>query len=591
MPGAVNYRLSIMDEKIKKILLPVVLLMASVIRVYPIGANLPYAFWHDENNYIEMALRFGTGNFRLSSYSHGGLFQLVLFIEYAIYYAAARLIGYASSTTDFLINYLKDPSVLFMIARLTVALCGIGIVYLTFLIAAKIFNARTALIASIFTALSLLMVQMSSLALADIPAVLISLSAFLVIVHSLEKPIDNRMYYIACLLTGLATTCKYYAVFGMAPLYVAAFIKCKDIRVDFSRLAKFILLGSAVAVIGFIIGIPSFILDIPRFYKNTFVRMGGEYILTNPNRNAWLYYFTNHLRNGLGLPLEYAALAGIAYALYKHSRHDVLILSTPIASYLILMHSMGFAYHSLPAVPFILILAARFLDAIGNRFFLKTPFYTALFLGISIVTPTFLDSIKLVRIFTSQDTRIEAKAWVDGMIAQDATILEEGYIHTIPVHGPPLAEDLKTLKRDRDYIISHGGNGRLIDTRIKNYEKIYGGFKKYNILKMERLTKEAVDVHRPRYIILTRANDILTGKELLYYLYFEKDYLAKRQGLKEDIMTKYRLIKSFLPTQEFTPLFPHLMNQDYESIRASDLNRFDGYKQGPSIDIFEAKTN
>jgi len=49
----------------------VVILFSLFVRLYKIDANLPYTYWHDETNYVETALRFGSGNLEPNTMQHG----------------------------------------------------------------------------------------------------------------------------------------------------------------------------------------------------------------------------------------------------------------------------------------------------------------------------------------------------------------------------------------------------------------------------------------------------------------------------------------------------------------------------------------
>jgi hypothetical protein len=577
-----------MTEKIEKVSIFFIILLALAIRLYPIMSGLPHTYWHDENNYVDTALRFGAAKFDMASFSHGGLYQMVLFMEYAIFYLICALFGAVHSKIDFFITYLKDPSVFFVMARTTSALCGTGIVYAAYLAAKSMFNARVALIASIFTAFSLLMIQMSSFALADMMSVFLELLAFLALLKSVRSCGDTKYYFVSCILIGLATATKYYTAFGAALVYTAAFIKSREpVRDRLGNFFRLAILGSLFMSAGFLAGMPVFLLNISKFYADTFTRMGGEYIVQNTYRNTWLFYFTDHLRNGLGIPLEILTLSGMAYAAFRHSKWDILLLSLPITYYLLLMHSMGFAYHLLPAMPFILILGARFLDDVAVKLVPKKPFYMCLILGILALAPTFMDSLKFVGVAASLDTRTVAKEWMDMNVPEGSRIMAEGYIFTTPVHGPPLTESLRTLERDRQYIILRGGSGSFSGMKIKNYGKVYADAKSYDIFKEDTLNIEDVEKIKPQYVVLSGARDDKVVEEFPFRR--DKDHYLKREKLLIGLSKSYELIRSFSPTEELSFWFPHLVSHDYYLIRSIPFARLKHFIKGPRIVIFKLK--
>jgi hypothetical protein len=557
-------------------------------RMLPIASDLPYFSSLDEATYVENALRFGTGTFTLSSYFHGALYPQVLFLEYAAYFVLGRMLGLFSSSTDFLLAYIKDPTAFFLLARVTAVLCGVGVVWLSYAIASRVYHPRVGLVASLFTAFSLLMFQMSFLALADMPAVFLLLMATYLAVRSVEQPKERRFYCAAAALVGLAAACKYHAGFGVVTLTVAAFMKCADHEHRTRAFVHLAVLGSIFVVVGFCVGMPQFLLDPAAFYGNIFHRLGAQYLGYNPDRNAWLFLFTHHLRNGLGIPLELASLLGLGFALYNRSKWDLLMLSFPVSFYLLFMHSVGFAYHLLPAVAFLLILAARFVDAVVEKLRRRGSLGASLFLAAVVATPTFLDSVRLVQVMRSPSTKTMAKTWIEEHIPGGATIMAEGYIFTDPTFGPPLVETRSTLERDIAFMIENKGTGRTARLRLAHYDNLYDNARAYDVLKVRSLDSEAITRDRPPYLIMTSDKDSPAGKELAG-MFMTGDYGERRETVKEGIRRRYDVLATIAPTVAFTNFFPHLMDEDYRLIRNWPLFSR-GRSRGPTITIWERRS-
>lgn len=576
-----------MDNIKYRIALGIIISLALAMRLYMVRADLPFTYWHDENNYIEMALKLGTGDLRLMSLSHGGLYQLALFCFYGAYYLAAKAFMLVRSPADIYISYLKDPTVFFLIARSLTALTGACAVFMSYLIASKSYDRCAGLLAALFAGFSLLMLQMSSFALADVPSVFLLLAGFYILMKSVEARSDNKLYSLASLLIGLAAACKYLAVFGIIPLFVASYIKSEGADNRTKRAAVYARNALLFVFIGFTIGMPFFILNIGKFFSDTVIRMGGEYIVRNPNKDTWLFYFTHHLRNGLGLPLESTALAGIAYAFYRRTKWDILIISFPVAYYLFIMNSMGFAYHMLPAVPFLLIAAGRLLSDIASRIAPSRRLLTSMLLGAVILAPSLSDSIKYAGICTGHDTRTIAKSWIEKNLPEDGSVLAEGYLFTLAVHTPPISGDKDTLERDLKYIEGKGGSGLSVKTLQKYSDKIFGKTKRFNIFKTDYMTRDDMAKINSDYMVLSGTNDYKAGKELLYYL--PEDYFMKRSELRRDVKGRYDLIRSFSPTGELSGSFPHLMDHDYQVIRDLSFRDLPGYVKGPKIEIYKIK--
>jgi len=574
-------------SKRSNILLWLVILAALALRLYSVAGSLPYTFWHDENNYIETALRYGTGNFKMASYSHGGAFQVVLFFEYAAFYIILKLAGAIRTPVDFLARYLADPSAFFVIARLTVVLCSAGAVYLSYAICAKLFNREAGLVSGVFAAFSLLMVQVSSLALADMPCVFLLLLAVLMLICSIDKPEGRLLFYCACFIIGLSAACKYYAIFGIAPACVTAYIKHRrSKKKSFSFLLGLLFFGSIIVFAGLLAGIPSLVFSLKELYRDTFIRMGSEFLIKNQPGEAWFISLACHMRNGLGIPLAITVFFGILFSLCKHTEEDVLLLSFPAAYYLLFMRSGGYAYHLLPAVPFILILAARFIDTVVKKIFANGSYFACIIASLLLTAPTFVDSVKFVNIMSGRDTRIEAKAWTDGNIPQDSSVLSEGYIAAMPVFAPPLAGNRETLERDLEYAVASGG-GFLTKIKIKYYDRIYGSRKGYDVYKVYRLRKESAEKAGSSYIFLTETGD--AGMVAASVNLSAKDYLTERKQLDRYLSEAYETEKAFVPTRVFSMMFPHLAGFDYKLIRDISLGESCGFVNGPKIGIYRKK--
>jgi hypothetical protein len=569
------------------ILILVILAAALGLRMLPIRSDLPYFSSMDEVSYIETALRFGTGAFELSSYFHGALFQGILFLAYAAYFLAGRLLGFFASPTDYYVTYLADPTPFFLFARGTAAAAGVGVVGLSYAIASRMYHSRVGVLAGLFTAFSLLSFQMSFLGLADMPAVFLLMLAAYLALRSVEQPADRRVYAAAAALVGLAAACKYHAGLGIVIVYVAAYLKAANHANSIGVFVRLSVIGSIAAGVGFCLGIPQVLADPLRFYDDVFVRLSGQYTGYDPVGNAWLFLFTHHLRNGLGTPLLLASLGGIGFAVYKRSQWDLLLLSLPLCMYLLLMRSVGFAYHLLPAIPFVLILAARFVDAVGRQLPRRAVPAASLALAVLVVIPTFLDCVRLIQVMRSPSTKTLAKDWIEDHLPAGATIMAEGYVFTAPVYGPPLLGARSTLERDIAFVKENGGTGLTPELRLAHYDRLYGEFKTYDILRVREMDTEEIARQRPRYLVTTSDKDRLAGDELAA-MFTPTGYSQRRVAGREYIARDYTVLAAIAPTAAVTAFFPHLMDEDYRQIREWPLFS-NGGSRGPTITIWERR--
>jgi len=520
----------------------------------------------------------------LSSYFHGALYQIVLFAEYAVYFAAGWVFGLFSSPTDYYVSYLADPIPHFLLARGTAVAAALGVVWLSHAIASRVYNPRVGLAAAIFAAFSLLPFQMSFLALADMPATFLLMAATYLAVRSVEEPGEHGYFCASAVFVGLAAATKYHAGLGIVIVLVAGGLKAASQARPVTLSVRLAILGSVLAGVGFCAGIPQVLADPLHLYDDVFRRLGGQYAGYDPAGNAWLFLVTNHLRNGLGIPLAVASVVGAGFAIYKRSHPDLLLLAFPVGLYLLLMQSVGFAYHFLPAVPFLLILAARWLDAVASAVVPRRRLTATLAAAALVVGPTLLDCVRLVSVMGSPSTKTLAKAWIETHVPAGATIMSEGYVFTAPAFGPPIAESRSTLERDVAFVKQNSGTARTAVLRLAYYDRLQGGGPTYDILKVREMDADAISREAPAYLVTTSDRDRLAGDELAV-MFTPVGYGKARAGVKARIAQDYIVVGAIVPAQVFTPMFPHLMDEDYRAIRRWPVFAGGG-SRGPAITIW-----
>ena len=459
-----------------KIILFIVILLSLFIRLYPVAARLPGIYWHDEKNYIETALRFGSGEFMPYQLSHGGIFYIFLFILYGLYYLVGFLMRMFTSPLGFYLEYLKDPSIIFILSRSAIAVSGtlmLVFVYKSALILFKDF--KIALISMLFASFSLLSVQLSSVAYADMFSVMLLVMAFYI---GIKGMVDNKeiFIYISSFLVGLATAAKYNCVFGIFFVILMEIYRYKanNRETKFSFVVKSMFVKVFVFFIAFIIGNPFILNGFAMFYRDTIVLMGEGYLVDNPYKfpfSLW-FHIKYHLRNALGLPLEILFILGLFYGFLKDKKKFILISIFPITFYFLFSNSIGFCLHLLPIVPFAAIISAKVLIDILERVKIRSLFFSLL-ISLIILFPTFNNSLKFIFIVPKVDTRAIGKDWIESNIQEGAVILQEGSVSRDIIMSPQIMPNLDTVQRDIAYSVSNKGSGRAFSIIRDNMDYIY----------------------------------------------------------------------------------------------------------------------
>jgi hypothetical protein len=155
---------------------------------------------------------------------------------------------------------------------------------------------------------------------------------------------------------------------------------------------------------------------------------------------VFLFYLTEHLRNGMGTGLELVALAGVVYTAYRHRWQDAVLLAFPLVLYVTLAKGENFARYAVLLLPFLAITAARLLhDAAG---WLETRFSHAwangllVMLAVLLVIPSAANIMRFDFWLAQPDTRQLATQWITANIPDNSKIVVEGW----GVLGPPLPE-------------------------------------------------------------------------------------------------------------------------------------------------------
>ncbi|MEK6715219.1 MAG: glycosyltransferase family 39 protein [Candidatus Omnitrophota bacterium] len=585
-------------NKSSGILLIILLIFISfLLRIWHIDWGLPYIHNHDELNHIEQSLQVGSGKLEPQGLMHGTLITYLLSIEYGILYILGKIIGRYLSTDGFLLSYLTDPTIFFIIGRVTIVLLSVGSIFVTYLIGKKLFNERVGIISALFIAFSPTHFINSTCIKDDIPATFFCTlffyftSLYLLADNSTLK--RNRFYYASGFFLGLAIAAKLTAIPGIVTFCLAFSLKELSDSEGYKKYLIFLwdrrfLKGMLFVLTGFFIADPYAVINYKKFIygilfmKNQYM----ENVITV--KNTQIFYFTNHLPDMIGIPLTIFFCISVIYFVFKPSNKLILLLSFPAVYYLIFNKSTGFAHHILTALPFIVILISVFLDKIYfiiNKWNMVKSAVVLPFLLILFITPEALNTIRYIYVLGSADTRILAKKWIEDNIPSNKSIFIEGGIKNLIVLGPQLRGNLDTLKDDFNFVVSRGGSGKLQKLLINSYKD---GGKTYMLYKASpEIRQEDIDKFNADYIITNGFVDLDVG-ELEYWR--DEGYYIRREAVHRKINERYELIKQFKPFPSFSMYFP-FASRDYNELKS--INLFDCQKEiipGPEIKIFKRKT-
>jgi dolichyl-phosphate-mannose--protein O-mannosyl transferase len=227
------------------VLLGGVLAVAAIVRFWGIYFGLPQTECRPDETYvIDIALRFGTGDFNPHTFIYPTLYMYVLFLLYAGYFLVGFAMGKYSSNSDFLLEYVLDPTSFYLIDRFLSALLGTATVLITYHLAKQFLDRKTAIISAFFLALAYLHVRHSHFGVLDVPVTfLIMCSAFFIL--RAHNDYTSRNYLLAGIFAGLAASTKYIVYGRVCPLLRFGESVC--------------IAGSAYSPVGFFLSGPGYV--------------------------------------------------------------------------------------------------------------------------------------------------------------------------------------------------------------------------------------------------------------------------------------------------------------------------------------------
>ncbi len=304
-----------------RVALGAILVLAAALRLVGVRYGLPYPFLNpDEANIVPRAWAIGHGHgLDPGWYDYPSLLMYVLAPLQAVVHA---------------------PS--YGVARGAAVALGLGSVAATWWLGARSYGRRSAIVGAATVAVATTHVAYSRMAVTDV-------ALTLVVTCALALMLAGRLEW-AGLAVGLAAATKYPGAVAIVPLVVAGWG-------EWRRLARAV----ALLVGGFILAAPFVVIHARTAWHsishvNRLARAGWLGFEHDP---ATPLAYLDRLWQGIG-PLLVLGLVGLAIALWRRRRADLVLASFAIAYWLTLMPQRAhFDRYVLPLLPVLGVLAAR----------------------------------------------------------------------------------------------------------------------------------------------------------------------------------------------------------------------------------------
>jgi 4-amino-4-deoxy-L-arabinose transferase-like glycosyltransferase len=402
--------------------------VAVVLRIWGIDYGLPFSYFNDEYHEVLRALQLGSGSFNLQRVGKGG-FYYVLFVEYGFYFAWLRLTGAVASAADFARDFVRDPSAFYLMGRTTAAVCGSLTMLVAYGIAKRAYSVGAGLIAAAFLAVCTLHVDLSHRIGVDVP---MTLAASAAVLYALRIAESGRRsdYVVAAILAALATTTKLPGILTLVPLLIAHF---QNARRREAGLRGALSAGPLWLAAGL------FLLVLVATNPGVFVYSNPIALFTTPEApademevdvpaaaapNLFVFYIAV-IRDALGLPLALLAALSVAFALWRRSGADVILVSFALVFYLAISSTgsatLYYPRYALPVIVALVVLAARMLWEVWESRWKDRRALLLVVVAFLLAFPL-VESLRVNHLFTQDDTRTLAKRWIEEHIPQGTRI-------------------------------------------------------------------------------------------------------------------------------------------------------------------------
>jgi hypothetical protein len=417
------------------------ILVAFFLRAWGINFGLPFQYHPDELQYVPEALGFLSGDLNPHDLVNPGLFKYTLGIFYAACYLIVRATGGVSSLAGFLQWANSGPSLAFTLARLLSAWAGTATCILVYKLGCRAYDGRIGLLAAGLLAGTFLHARDSHYGVNDAMTTFLTAAALYFCLRILQQG-RPRDYLLAGIVTGMSIATKHTA-FLLTPFILAAHLLSAQRRNYRRELITLPLIGSYLAVIAsFFVCSPYSLLNWPEWLAAMNLSYQGAaygYRNLQPEPGAGYLFYVDSLLWGAGWPMFVAFLAGLAVALARHKREDLLLVAHPLLLYLYMGRQlMWFARFMLPALPILAVLGARGVVELTGLLPLmrRRPGVVVIAMALLLLWLPVRRTVWHDYILTRTDTRTLAREWILAHIPTDSNVFTERY-------GPPLPDALK----------------------------------------------------------------------------------------------------------------------------------------------------
>ncbi len=356
--GPMRRRLGGVFERSRRLdlLLPalIVLLAATLaLRLWGVKTGLPYSYNSDEaTHFVPRAVGFFSHDLNPHYFLNPPGYTYLLYIVFELWFGSADAV---------MRTYAANPTEVYVVARVVVAVLGTLSVWLTYLAGSRFFNRSVGLLAAAIFGLAFLPIFYSHLALNDVPT-LAPVALALYASAGVMRRGRRRDYVLAGVAVGLAAATKYTGAFTAFCLCVAAFCDATDGSIGPAARR----LGLAVAAGGaaFVLANPYAVLHFSAFAsgvsQQASLAAGSDPVKLGTRAGNGIVYYLWTFTWGLGWGPALAAIAGAVLLVVRRRIGLALCLIPVCIAFIVFMGDQQryFGRWLMPIFPIVALLAA-----------------------------------------------------------------------------------------------------------------------------------------------------------------------------------------------------------------------------------------
>lgn len=412
--------------------LAIILAFALAIRLHGIGFGLPSLYDPDEPIFMVLALKLlKDQTLNPGWFGHPGTttIYLVALIDLAVL-GTGLATGQFGSVRDFAMAAYANPGLLFIPARVAMALFGVGCVWLTWAIGKRLFGATAGLIAAGLLAINSLHVMWSQVIRTDVMASFFMLASLLFSIRAAQR--GRLVDYVAggCFV-GIAIATKWPSAIVGVGLIGAALFGWRAERRPLSVEARHLAAGLAGIGVALFLASPYIFLD----WQTVLSNVGGE---VTPRHHlaqtgeGFLYnlrwYLLGQLAPSMGLVGLVLAGAGAGLAWWRKpvARWTLLPVTAAFVALICSQH-LVWSRWLIPGIPLLCLLVSVPVEAAGRGLAARFGSYRLLVTAIvaaAVAVPSVASLRDKVR-ERQVDTRALAASWAAAHIPAGSTVVLE----------------------------------------------------------------------------------------------------------------------------------------------------------------------